>query len=136
MKFRTIHDAVRVRFACSGESLTKQSEKENCDINRILNKYRSTGVLPGDASSARYADVSDVPDFQSAMNTVRYATESFLALSAEVRKRFSNDPAAMIDFLSDPANAAEAAKLGLINPPSVEPESPSIDDSSPPSVSD
>jgi len=36
-----------------------------------------------------------------------------MALPSDVRKRFSNDPAELIDFLADKKNDEEAIKLGL-----------------------
>ena len=41
------------------------------------------------------------------------AQQSFESLPSELRGRFENDPAKLIDFLSDERNNAEAVKLGL-----------------------
>jgi hypothetical protein len=38
-----------------------------------------------------------------------------MALPADVRARFENDPANLLDFMVNPANNAECIKLGLID---------------------
>ena len=40
-----------------------------------------------------------------------------MALDANVRKRFHNDPAELIDFVSDEKNRDEAVRLGLLQIP-------------------
>lgn len=104
-----------------GESKTLQSEKENCDINVIVRRFRVTGELPVRAAMATYGDFEGIFDFQSAMNAVREAQESFDALPAEVRKRFHNDPQEFVEFCSEKENLPELRKMGLAVP-EVEPE--------------
>jgi hypothetical protein len=38
-----------------------------------------------------------------------------MALPANIRSRFDNDPAKLIDFMENPANREEAESLGLVN---------------------
>ena len=45
------------------------------------------------------------------------ADDAFMALPAAVRERFNNDPAELVDFVSDVNNRSEAIDLGLIPPP-------------------
>ena len=45
-----------------------------------------------------------------------------MALSAEIRSRFGNDPQNLILFLEDPSNRPEAEKLGLVNSSAIPPE--------------
>ncbi|QXP08324.1 MAG: internal scaffolding protein [Arizlama microvirus] len=95
-------------------SLTKQSDAAGCDINNILAKFEKTGVLPDlIKADGRYGDFANVPDYQEAVQAVSLAQEQFGALSAQVRERFGNDPANMLEFCSNPANAKEMVKLGL-----------------------
>ena len=54
---------------------------------------------------------------------VNQARDLFMSLDAEVRKRFGNDPAQLLDFLADNKNYDEAKKLGLVDvkaPPKVD----------------
>ena len=98
----------------TGESLTRQEFKDDCDINRIVDKYTRTGRLPYDADNLGiYVDVSEVGDYQSALAFVTNAKESFNKLDVNVRKRFENSPQKLLDFLKDPENTDEAIKLGL-----------------------
>jgi len=93
---------------------TKQSEREVCDINKIVAKARQTGFVNSvNSKPGVYADVSDVPDYQTALEIVNKADAEFMALPAKVRDRFNNDPAEMISFIMEEGNYAEGEKLGL-----------------------
>jgi len=107
-------------FAASGR--TKQSFREECDINNIMKKYQVTGLLTAvNKHQPQYGDVTGV-DFQTAMTTIVQAEQMFGDLPSSVRKRFQNDPAEFLGFVNDPDNRDEAVKLGLIVEPS--PETP------------
>ena len=60
------------------------------------------------------------------MNAVLAAQDEFMELPAQLRARFNNDPALLIDFLEKEENREEAIKLGLVasKPTSVEAEAP------------
>lgn len=102
---------------CEGASLAQQQFKEECDINVIVERFGLTGEIPGDYKPPVSGDFTNVPDFQSAMNAVRGAQESFMQLPAQIRARFHNDPGELIAFLDVEDNRAEALKLGIIQPP-------------------
>lgn len=103
-----------------GEGRTKQSFKDECDINVIMRRYQKTGVLPmSQRLEPRYADITGV-DFQSAMDLVANARTAFEELPASIRTRFENDPAKLLDFVHDEDNYAEAAELGLLDMKAVE----------------
>jgi len=102
---------------CSVEkSLTRQEFREECDINTILRRFGITGQLPENVRMPTYGDFVGVRDFQTAMNAVASARESFDAMPAHVRSRFGNDPGAFVDFCSDVNNLEEARRLGLAVP--------------------
>lgn len=103
-------------LACTDPSRTKQSFKDECDINTILKRFNITGELPNNVRAPQYGDFEGVFDYQSAMNAVIEASAAFMEMPAHVRKRFGNDPAAFVDFCSDESNRAEAEKLGLVVP--------------------
>ena len=69
-------------------SKAQQSAKEETDINTIVDRFLKTGALPPVRVPPTYSDFAEVFDFQSAMNTVNAAKESFLALPAGVRNSF------------------------------------------------
>lgn len=102
-------------------SRTKQSEADACDLNKIMARYENNLVMAPYAAlqhperrQPMYADVSNVPDYQTAMHLVDSARKSFMALPANIRSMFKNDAAAFLDFVTNPANKVEAQKLGLL----------------------
>lgn len=116
--FRTAYSPrKRVVTRILGESRTKQSFRDECDINRIMARYQNTGVLEFvQKREARYADVSAV-DYQEACNLVAGAQSMFHELPSALRARFDNDPAQLLAFLDNPSNLQEAIELGIVNPP-------------------
>lgn len=102
----------------TGRSKTRQEFTKECDINRIVNTFKTTGHLPfnGKESLGIYADVSELPDFKSSLDFIIYAKDSFNKLDVNVRERFHNSPAELMDFLKNPENDEEGRKLGLIQP--------------------
>jgi phage internal scaffolding protein len=102
-------------LACEEPSLAQQHFKEECDINTILEKFNITGLLPESPLSPRYGDFTGIGDYHTALNRVIAAQEEFEALPAQIRARFENDPAKLIEFLEDENNRPEAEDLGLVN---------------------
>lgn len=88
------------------------------DVNRIVKQFGISHELPVVANSkAAYGDFSGATDFHSAMNAMVAARENFDRLPAKTREYFGNDPGSLVDFLEDPANDAEAVRLGLFKAP-------------------
>lgn len=109
-------------LAFEGPGRTKQEFKDETDINVILRRFSITGQLPDNVRMPTYADFTDVFDFQTAVNAIAEARESFETMPAHVRARFSNDPGAFVAFCSNPANLDEARKLGLVPASESKPE--------------
>lgn len=96
-------------------TLTKQSFRDECDINNVMKQFERTGVIDGNNNlHPTYGDFSNVDDYHEAQIKIARATESFDALPVRIRVRFNHDPADLVDFMSDPKNAEEAKDLGLI----------------------
>jgi len=94
---------------------TKQSFKEECDINTIMSRYQSTGVLPElNTTAPQYLDVSAGIEFQQAMEYVAGAQTLFQELPSSIRNQFDNDPAAFLDFCGQEKNRPELAAMGLL----------------------
>lgn len=92
---------------------TKQSFKDDCDVNKIIPKYERTGILTHlNKIEGRYGDVTGL-DFQTAQDIVNEATNLFASLPSNVRNRFQNNPAMFLDFMDNPDNTDEMVKLGL-----------------------
>lgn len=95
-------------------SRTKQSFRDETDVNLILAKYTKTGALPDTIKrDPTFGDFSNVPCYQEALNCVTRAHEQFSQLPAHVRKRFENDPKEFLAFASDHKNLQEMVDLGL-----------------------
>lgn len=102
------------KFVFTRPSRTKQSFRDECDINNILRQFNVTGQLPIGSVQPQYGDFSGITDYQSALNAVMAAQDSFLALPAKLRAKFDNDPALFVEFASDEANKDEMKALGLL----------------------
>lgn len=95
------------------KDLTKQSEKDDADINVIVKRFGIGGVLPLVQMPPLNVEFGEVFDFQSAQNTILAAKASFNALPADLRAEFQNDAAKFVAFASDPQNIAELKKMGV-----------------------
>lgn len=118
---------------CSQDpGVTKQSFKEDCDINVIMERY-----VPSEVGSVppMFGDFTEAPDFMAAQAILLDAQEKFGALPSKVRERFANDPARFLEFVNDPANSDEAIALGLATKrPEVKKEEPPAPPPVPPKV--
>lgn len=115
----------RVQIFFNEPSLTVQEFKDETDINKIVARARLTGELPQNNRKPQYGDFTEVPDYQTALNIIQEAEESFMSLPSKIRQRFGNDPGQLIDFMSNPQNEAEARALGLVDiKPSKEGDTP------------
>jgi phage internal scaffolding protein len=99
---------------CEDATLTQQHFKDECDINNILRQFNVTGLLPESTLSPRYGDFTGISDYHTALNQVIAAEDEFMRLPADLRARFENDPAQLIEFLNNSENKNEAIKLGLV----------------------
>lgn len=98
-----------------GPGRTHQEDKERCDINNIMKRYRKVGVLPVSQLEMFYADVSEMGDYRTALHNVQAVQGVFSKLPSDIRAAFDNDPAAFLDFTSDPNNRAEMMRMGLVS---------------------
>jgi len=102
------------------KGVTKQSDLKDSDINAIFARFERTGQLPNMiAKDGRYGDFSAVPDYQEACQIVKHAEDQFMALDVTIRNKFENEPAKFLKFATDPANADELEKMGLMKPEAV-----------------
>lgn len=116
----------------NAKALTKQSARDECDINLIMKKFVKTGIIEhGNAHSANYGDVPAI-DFRSALELIQNSEDTFSELPAAVRRRFDNDPAQFLGFCEDPDNLDEAVLLGLADAPAAAPAPEPASDTPPP----
>ena len=112
---RSIFDSRRrVPMVFSGPGRAKQAMKNETDINNIMKRYQTTGVVDFvNKQKGTYADVRNM-DFDASMNSLVRAQNMFADLPSKIRKRFANSPAEFLDFMNDSANTDEAIALGLL----------------------
>lgn len=117
MTIRTAYDRKSTPgVSFEAPTMAQQHFKDECDVNLILKKFQVTGVLDHVRDGApQFGDFSNVSDYLTAQNILIEAQDSFDSLPASLRKRFDNNPVAMLEFLQDDNNRKEAESLGLIN---------------------
>lgn len=109
-------------------SLTVQSDREQADINSILRKYKSVGIIEHlNNVDAQFLDVSEFTDYSDMMRNLKIAETEFLTLPSKVREVFGHDVAKWLD--SAHATSAENQELfeatGAVDPPpTIVPEIP------------
>lgn len=110
--------ARRARSLCptinTGEGLTEQAHKDQCDINLILRDYARTGFMRHARNNQGQYDDVTAADFQDAMITVANVKSLFEGLPSEVRKEFHGDPSNFLNYVQDPRNAAELEQRGIL----------------------
>lgn len=113
------------RLKCDGSSRTKQSFKDEVDVNKIVKRFtRANGVsansLQGFPLDGKYGDFSDVVDLRSMYERIQIAKDSFFMLPSTIRMKFMNDPISFLEFTADEANLDEMRELGLAKPKPIE----------------
>lgn len=111
-------EIVAVEFRSDLPSETKQSMRDECDLNLLIKKYPNMlGYGLDSLESGQFAtfdDLSYAPeDLSEAMAAVDEVKNRFAELPSAVRDRFGSDPLSLLAFLSNSANDEEAIKLGL-----------------------
>lgn len=116
LPFRTAYGPkLRVRLDASEEThgtLVKQSFAEEVDVNRIVERFQTTGVLPGAEAPAVFADVSEMPSYHESLTRVRQVEAFFATLDAETREAYGNDPGRWLEAYQEEADADSAAGRG------------------------
>ncbi len=89
---------------------TKQSFKDETDINKIMQRFSVTGTISHLAKwKGVYADFSDF-DFMEQEQKLTRGAEIFAELPAEIRREFGQSAAAFFAYVNNPANADDLRK--------------------------
>ena len=113
--------SLRVQTVNKKPSRTQQQFKDECDVNNIIKKYKKTGLITHlQKNPGTYADLTNIPSYSEALQTIITASEAFNALPSDFRYELHNDPQELIKFLRDPANDERSIAMGL----KVKPEKP------------
>lgn len=128
-------------FHPKGKSLTRQSHKDECDVNRIVRRYYDTGNHFDLASFSE--EILQLPEgltYHEALNMKIAADEAFMGLPSEMREAHNNDPGQLLSFVEsddfvnqrvdlfgrrieavEPPTASPAANTPPADPAAVEP---------------
>jgi len=83
---------------------TKQSFKDETDINKILHRAQKAGTLSHlQQFEGRYGDFADFDFFEATIQLTK-GREVFDALPSELRREFNQSPAEFFAYVNDPAN--------------------------------
>jgi phage internal scaffolding protein len=122
MKFNTAYSTVP-EYEHKGlsidkkEGLTEQSHKQECDINKILERYEKDKLLTHRNEYKGFYGMATPVEYQEAMNIFINAQKMFNDLPSAARNKFGNDVSAFLGFVQEPSNAEEMVKLGLATEP-------------------
>lgn len=93
---------------------TEQSHKDIVNINKIIRKYDKNGVISHIQNiEAQFGNLNG-DDFKVMTDKIIDARKKFDKLPSQLRNRFRNNPAELLQFMDDPDNRKEAIDLGLI----------------------
>lgn len=90
---------------------TKQAFKDECDINKILQKAQKAGSLSHlQRHGAVYGDYADVPDLLTAHDRLKQGRKIYEELPSELRREF-HDMFEFFEYVNNPANAGDLRRL-------------------------
>lgn len=108
-KYKTIH---------TGKTLTRESFRDECNINTIMAKAQRGINVPINSKSPLFGDVSDIGTYHRMNLRLQEINDEFIqSVPAEIRLRHGNDAGRFADWLQKPENKDEAINLGLIEDP-------------------
>lgn len=111
-------------------SKTVQSEKDSCDINRIMKNHKENGGFIGDPFRKALNPEGGILDLTAFGNDLEIQNQGAIArnifstLPEELKKMFGYDVMNYYNFMADEANNVLAVKLGLKDPSVLEQAKP------------
>lgn len=95
----------------------KQSEKDACDINKLMERYRNGGEIDHiNRAQGQYGDFSSGQSFTDAYTAISKAENAFAVLPAHIRDKFGNNPEVFLYKMEDPKVQKEMSDLGVFDP--------------------
>lgn len=105
---------------CLDKSLAQQHMADECDINKLVERFVVTGEMPQLEAPPLQGDFTQAPTYQEALNLMIEANKSFMQLPAKIRNRFENDAGQFVEFMSNEGNRDEIRAMGMWSPEAVE----------------
>lgn len=84
-KFNNFYGSRKRPTVKCGKTLTKQSFKDDCDINIILSRFVKNGSLPDTDGQMRFMDCASIPDFATLQNFNAALASEFAQTPSEAR---------------------------------------------------
>ncbi len=112
------HADGRLKQPTYKDGRTKQSFKDETDINKLLHRAQKAGTLSHlQKYEGTYGDFAEFDFFEANLQLTK-GREVFDALPSEIRTEFHQSPAEFFNYVNDPANADELRKKlpGLAQP--------------------
>lgn len=104
----------------------QQHFKDQADASQRIRKhlegpgrFRTPIGDPNATLQPRFLDLSSSASYHDMLNRVTQINSMFASLPARLRTQFQNRPEVLMKFIENPANTAQAVKLGLIDDPEV-----------------
>lgn len=108
----------RVQKVVDCPSMTRQADKDDCDINVIVRRFgitERTAELLERFRQSTFGDVSEMPtDYREALDLVREGQAQFASLPLHVRTYFDNKPELFLEAIHDEGfQVGDGVELGL-----------------------
>ena len=98
----------RVQIFFKEPTLTKQSFKDECDINKIIKRFSETGQIPlQNGLEAQYGE-APIMDLKLALDTVDNLRQEFDNLEPQQKEIFGGNMNNYAQFLSDYAESPQS----------------------------
>lgn len=119
---RSAYDEIdAVQLDASSDPGAKQSFKDECEINNIMAKYQTLGVIEHVAKHEAQYGFATSQSLRESIELQRQANEMFAELPSSTRKKFENSPEQFLDWVQNPENASKLDEMGEIHEPEPEP---------------
>lgn len=117
VKINSIYsDRVRSSVRFTQPSKVQKQFAEQCSTEHIVEKFLRGEPVATASKPAVYADLTQVPDFESLQERLAVLNNWFNDLPSEVRSEYGNDPQKALEELTKPGSLEYAVELGLLDP--------------------
>lgn len=114
-------------------TMTQQHFRDECDINKIVERAIRTGdtTVFTSAQRAEFYDASAITDYVDAMALIDDVNDDFNSLPSTIRSMFGNNVKQYVEWMSNPQNWSKARELGLLSGGEVSATEPKVRESEP-----
>lgn len=95
------------------EVCAKQSFRDECNVNKIIDRYTKTGVLTHVKQLQSVYGEFNTDSLQEAFAKVEAANNMFMQLPSALRKLCEHDPVKVMEFVQNPDNYDKLVEMGL-----------------------